>query len=1329
MNAVSQHGKIVAITGKIIAVAANGTQRILHVGDIVAVGERLIVPADASIEVQADNGNVVKVAEPRDLTITDDVFGHAHADKTDAALATMPSEAQQVLASLQNGLDPLQNLEPAAAGLNGAAGSEDGGISYTILGRVNENITPVSLTSGTTDGNAINTTGSTGSTGTGTQTSSTAIDQPSVLQADSNTVAEDTPAKGNVLANDHDPDTVLSVSGVDVAGTHYDVTAAHSTEIKLESGTLVIAANGEYTFTPAANWNGEVPTITYTTNTGSSSTLSINITPVDDPAVISSGNGSVVENTQPTVEGTLTATDVDNPTLAFTAGTEKGAYGSLTVDDKGHWSYTLDERAEPLAAGQQETETFTVKLSDGSTTTVTINVTGTGDAPVISTGNGSVVEDTAPTATGTLTATDVDNAGLAFNKAIYSGSYGSLSVDDKGHWSYTLDSRADPLAAGQKAAENFTVTLNDGSKTTVTIDITGTDDKPVISTGNGSVVEDTAPTATGTLTATDVDNAGLAFNKAIYSGSYGSLSVDDKGHWSYTLDSRADPLAAGQKAAENFTVTLNDGSKTTVTIDITGTDDPSRLMADVKTTLEDNPVSGNVLTNDIDVDNHLLVASIKVGGVSYTVPGTGSLTVAVTGGSLQVAANGDYTFTPAQDWNGTVPTVNYTTNTGSTSTLDINVTPVTDGFTDASEVVSTDQNVPLNGSVLDGTHSVDGPVSVSSFSINGSSYAAGSTATINGVGTLHIDADGKYNFTPASGYYGSVPTVSYVVSDGVSIDNSTLNITVQSYAADVGTSGSDAMTGTAANDVMIADVSGLQVVSGHNYNIAFIVDTSGSIGSTNLANMVSSLETVFKTLISSATSTGAGSVNVMLVDFDSKVESSVSVNLASSDALNTLKTALASMVSGGTTNYEAAFEEASNWFRSGISNSGTTNLTYFITDGQPNTYEVGASTVKVVDYNSQATSTSDVSLSNLLNLANYKPGMVVSTMVDGVSRTIVDASGNVHQWQDNGSFQGHGKNQTWVSNWVDTTVGNINADGTGHYELVTSNTMLSDNDSTVVSHASAAYTLLSQVSSVDAIGINNAVSAADLKPYDSDGVPHTNIDGTQLASTILGTTTAALPGNDTVNGGDGNDILFGDIVKFNGISGDGYTALQSYVAGKTGVLASAVSTADIHHYISSHMQEFNVSGSSDGADKLYGGAGNDILYGQGGNDTLVGGAGNDTMFGGTGVNTFQWQLNDQGTVANPAKDVVMDFKNGSGGDVLDLKDLLVGENSTNLGNYLHFASDSSGNAVVQVSSHGSIGNGFDQQITLNNVHLADLGSGDQQIIANMLKNGNLKADM
>ena len=93
--------------------------------------------------------------------------------------------------------------------------------------------------------------------------------------------------------------------------------------------------------------------------------------------------------------------------------------------------------------------------------------------------------------------------------------------------------------------------------------------------------------------------------------------------------------------------------------------------------------------------------------------------------------------------------------------------------------MTTAEDTAVTGSVLTGTSSVDGPVSVVNFTIGESTYVAGQTATIANVGTLVIGANGAYTFTPDANYNGTVPTVSYTVNDGSGTDvTSTLTINV-----------------------------------------------------------------------------------------------------------------------------------------------------------------------------------------------------------------------------------------------------------------------------------------------------------------------------------------------------------------------------------------------------------------------------------------------------------------------------------------------------------------------------------------------------------------------
>ncbi|WP_166358444.1 Ig-like domain-containing protein, partial [Pseudomonas akapageensis] len=134
-------------------------------------------------------------------------------------------------------------------------------------------------------------------------------------------------ATGNVLSNDSDVDNVLSVAKFTVGGTEY--TAGGTATIE-NVGNLTLSANGDYTFTPVANWNGAVPTVTYTTNTGSTSTLTINVTPVDDPSVLKTDTNTVDEDHAATGNVLTNDSDVDN-VLGVASFTVAGKTGSFSA--------------------------------------------------------------------------------------------------------------------------------------------------------------------------------------------------------------------------------------------------------------------------------------------------------------------------------------------------------------------------------------------------------------------------------------------------------------------------------------------------------------------------------------------------------------------------------------------------------------------------------------------------------------------------------------------------------------------------------------------------------------------------------------------------------------------------------------------------------------------------------------------------------------------------------------------------------------------------------------------------------------------------------------
>ncbi|QTU00560.1 retention module-containing protein [Pseudomonas chlororaphis] len=547
---------------------------------------------------------------------------------------------------------------------------------------------------------------------------------------------------------------------------------------------------------------------------------------------------------------------------------------------------------------------------------------------------------------------------------------------------------------------------------------------------------------------------------------------------------------------------------------------------------------------------------------------------------------------------------------------------------------------------------------------------------------------GTLTITPPSHYNGSfnltVTSTSTESLGGSASSTAQIPVTVYpaTYSASVATAGDDNFVGTEGNDIMVADVAGLNVVQGKNYNIAFMVDSSGSMSDASLAAAKNSLTTVFNTLKNSLGSSTSGTVNIFLADFDTQVNKQISVNLNDPNALTLLKSVLDSMASGGGTNYEDVFKTTANFFQSSAatSNTNATNLTYFITDGKPTYYQSGEQTNPIL-YGS-------VRLDSVITTSNYQLGDTVRLQPDSTHLIDINSSGSVTVWT-----------QAWGS-WSSYNSGTLHAQGDGTYELSSLAGAGSYTNNATTTNSNSGFALLSNLSQVEAIGLNNDVSLNDLRPYDTDSTPQTNIDPSNLADAILGHTEATMPGADTVNGGNGNDILFGDLVSFNGIAGEGYQAMQAFVAQKTGVAASSVTTSNVHQYITEHYTDFDVSGAHDGNDTLLGGAGNDIIFGQGGNDlldggkgndillggtgndTLIGGAGNDILIGGSGADTFVWKAGDTGN------DVIKDFK-ASEGDRIDLRDLLQGESASTIDNFLKITTVD-GTSTLQVSSEGKL---------------------------------------
>jgi VCBS repeat-containing protein len=140
----------------------------------------------------------------------------------------------------------------------------------------------------------------------------------------------------------------------------------------------------------------------------------------------------------------------------------------------------------------------------------------------------------------------------------------------------------------------------------------------------------------------------------------------------------------------------------------------------------------------------------------------------------------------------------------------------------------------------------------------------------------------------------------------------------------------------------------------------------------------------------------------------------------------------------------------------------------------------------------------------------------------------------------------------------------------------------------------------------------------------------------------------------------------------------------------------------------------------DGSGELTGTAANEVFSGGGGE--------NNILTGGGGEDIFMFTAEDQGTVGTPDNDIITDFGD-AGADVLDISDLLVGEESGTLTDYLT-VNESGSDVVIEVNPDGA--SGVTEVITLQNTTLADLGANaaDSQadIINSLVTNGHINVD-
>jgi len=698
----------------------------------------------------------------------------------------------------------------------------------------------------------------------------TAVDDTDAVNEDA-TISRSVGDSQELDSDDSDPDdsSTSTITGIRIGSTEDSgVAGTIGSGLTGTYGTLTVNANGSYTYVAdqdAADaldlGDTAIDYFNYTVTSGTqtdTAVLAITVTGLNDDPVaandtgtvnegetltVSNGSSDVVEDNDSDADDsstlTVTAVRLGSTEGSGTAGTVgsalTGTYGQLTLNANGSYSYVANQdAADALDAGDTVTDVFNYTVSDGTasdmaTITITINgvdddITAVDDTDVVnenatisrSVGDSQELDsdDSDPDDSSSSTITGIrlgntEDSGVAGTiGSALTGTYGTLTVNANGSYTYVADqTAADALDAGDTAIDYFNYTVTSGSQTdtaVLAITVTGLNDAPVaandtgtvnegetltVSNGSSDVVEDNDTDAddSAALNVTAVrigstEGSGTAGTVgSALTGTYGQLTLNANGSYTYVANQdAADALDDGDTVTDVFNYTVSDGTDTdmaTITITVNGVDDDITAVDDTDAVDENASISRSADTSyDIDSDDtdpddssSSTITGIRIGSTEDSgVPGTIGSGLAGTYGTLTLNANGSYSYTADQSGadaldagDTAIDYFNYTVTSGSqtdTAVIAITVTGINDApvaVDDTDEVLATQTITRSAGSSYDidsDDTDLDDSSSLTITAIRlGSTEGSGDAGTVGSAlvgtyGTLTVNADGSYSY-------------------------------------------------------------------------------------------------------------------------------------------------------------------------------------------------------------------------------------------------------------------------------------------------------------------------------------------------------------------------------------------------------------------------------------------------------------------------------------------------------------------------------------------------------------------------------------------------------
>ena len=566
-------------------------------------------------------------------------------------------------------------------------------------------------------------------------------------------VAENSPAGtavGTVTASDPDAGTTLSyaITGGN-AGNAFAINAAGQITV---NGPIDFESLPSYTLTVTVTDNG-VPQL------GTTATITVNVTDVNEVPVVTGASFSLPENTAngTNVGSPITYADPDGGqthVYSIESGNTNNAFaidpstGQITVNNVG----ALDFETTPVF-------TLTVRVTDNGTpvlfgqATVTVTLTNVNEQPTDIALSGNAVAENQPVGTpvGNLSTTDVD-AGDTFTYTLVSGT-GST---DNGVFQIVGNQLQTNAVFDFETQASYSIRVRStdaGSLFTekqFTITITDANDAPVVTAATFAVNENVpSGTTVGTVTYTDQDGS-QTHTFAITGGNTGGAFAIDS---STGVITTAGAINFETLPSYSLTVTVTDNGSpvlngsNTITINVNDVNEVPVVNA-ATFTVNENAANGTAVGTatfsdpDAGQTHVFAITAGNTGNVFSIDPSTGAITVA---GAIDFETTSSYSLTVQVTDNGTP-------NLSGTATITVNVNDVNEVPVVNAATFAMNENVPAGTTVGTVTFTDPDGGQTHAFSITGGNTGGAftinaATGVITTAGAIDFETTPSYSLT------------------------------------------------------------------------------------------------------------------------------------------------------------------------------------------------------------------------------------------------------------------------------------------------------------------------------------------------------------------------------------------------------------------------------------------------------------------------------------------------------------------------------------------------------------------------------------------------------